>query len=625
MIKTLYTIGKALADNDEYADYFSPWSNPFPGANRAGTVLMVEIEDRQLVRISPEPFKRSYLNRYLFRELAGARATSLVPTLFFFNDDKEREISFEKFNDRLTRCLEANKAILHPLLDLPAFYKSFPGWFDLAAQEAPPKQNLLVTFSFDGNYVGEIPAFRDLLTDEAYTKYKRSKRAEFVGTNQVCAITYQRVPEVWGKVDTLGFTVDDEAFLRGGFELDDAHKMFPVSSEVVPILEGSRRIVLEKLSYNFYGMKYLIVPHFIESNEAVIQRVTEVFVEKSIQKPYLETQGQGLINNEAIIEEILNDRELHRQGVYYDLFFYQPNNAQFLIKLHLQDLMPSRFSRIAQTKIRVEERYRPLTQTLIPAKGKQSEQRFEYHLHFGHIKNYFSTTVQSKTVFHPYFFKILEAVFYGTDLNEEQILRAFMEKITDGFKQEAADKYAFERETKRSFAFYQYLFHLGLFSTKPQFPMPENPDPVALTLETFEAQHPELFAHPHRRAAFYTGCLVERLLGKQRSKLRNEPFRKYLHGMNVDRNELQKILLKWQQKASDYAQAGEFYPSELAEMDALQVLAMPALMESVTGKPVTKTQLSYDFSLGMVMQKSFTSELIRQRVAAKNAAKSTAE
>lgn len=66
----------------------------------------------------------------------------------------------------------------------------------------------------------------------------------------------------------------------------------------------------------------------------------EFLAKCSVGSSSLSTQFQPLIQNEQIIGEILESESLSQGSVYYDIFFYQPNNAPFMIKLHVSDVLP---------------------------------------------------------------------------------------------------------------------------------------------------------------------------------------------------------------------------------------------------------------------------------------------
>lgn len=592
MIKTLYEIGNLV--KDEYPEYFTPWQNPYGKNSTDKYVVIFHIKNGVLQdHVDMEKFSRKKLSKYLYRELAGARATSLVPTLTYFYEENEekRAESIDKFADKVKRCLNSAKVkkVYPKITTDTSFEENLRKNID-SIKDLENKKNVLVTFKFDGNYVGEIPGFKKIIEDEAYKKYAKS-----AASDKVCAVTYKEAKEVWGRVSTLGFTVDDLPFSRNGFDEKQSYKMFPVSPEVVKILEGSRKFIDEKLSKNFYGLKYFLLPHFIDFEQEAANEVMDKFIAKAENpsESFME-EADSIINRENIIKEIIEEDQLSNNRVYYDIFFYQINSAQFIIKLHLSDVLPSRFKQIMEAKKSVEKYYNPIT--LIQTKNKGD---WKFFLTLGNIKEYFSAKHGNNLYFHPYFFKIIEALFYGNTLNEKVILTAFYNEVKQSFKKIDDERYLFETAVKRSFTIFQYFIKLNLFKRNNM----EKTDStiIPLDLDSFLKEHQEFFSDDTKMAAFFLGCLTEKLLQKQRSKLHSEPFIKYLNGLSIDSKEMKKIHLKLIDKIEQYGDM--FYSEEHKYIQRLNKEIAPRLLEK---SKLSKTEISYAFATGLVMQKEFT-------------------
>ena len=469
----------------------------------------------------------------------------------------------------------------------------------------------LFSMKIDNKYFGDFEEYKELFREEAYRKYYKDSKSN----NKVCSITYQKSDEVWGRVDTLGFTVDAVTFSRNGFDVSESYKMFPVSPEAVKILEGAKRIIIDSdlnLTRNFYGLKYFILPHFVGANDEIINEIITSFINKSATNS-LESEGKGIIGNETIINEIISDENLSRDDIYYDIFFYQPNNAQFLIKLHLSDVLPSRFSEIFRAKKRIEEKYKVLNRIILKAKNSKSSDIIkEYKIYFGGfyekgmppmygVKDYFSQKVRTDTIFHPYFYKILEAVFYGNQLNEENILKAFMEKIVAAFKNVKENPNDFTRHVKTSFVIYQFFNELGLFNSTKMDEKNTTQDEISLKIDDFVQQHNDFFENNDvKKGAFYLGILTNLLLEKQNSHLQNKPFMNQLNGLNVDIESMKKIHLKIIDKLYQYNDKLKKAEHELIEK------LNPLIAQNLIKKNLfSRTELSYAFALGLVMQKEF--------------------
>ena len=113
MIRTMYQFGQHLREVEDMKPYFEIAAAPYPEKATDDLVIIADIKDRQFQRLTLEPYKKTLVPKYLFRELAAARATSIVPTLHFFfaGNDKALDDSCTKFLDKLARCVENNKSI----------------------------------------------------------------------------------------------------------------------------------------------------------------------------------------------------------------------------------------------------------------------------------------------------------------------------------------------------------------------------------------------------------------------------------------------------------------------------------------------------------------------------------
>lgn len=610
MIKSLYTIGKILSQDENYAHYFKPWANPFPKViDDEAKVIFASITNGILKEnLQEENFSKQRVNCYLYRKVQGANGTNLVPTFLLQPDNNIEKYTknIKKLAKKIIQSVQNQKHTFISKIQIDEVEQML-----IAKHQFINKgKRYLFTLKIDGKYFGEFEDYRELFTKDAYTKYYKKSSSK----NKICAITNVLSQDVWGRIDTLGFTVDAISFSRNGFNPADSYKMFPVSPEAVKILEGAKRIIIESdlnLTHNFYGLKYFILPHFIQTIDENIKEVIELFITKSVSNS-TENQGNGIIANENIINEIINEESLSRSDIYYDIFFYQPNNAQFLIKLHLSDVLPSRFKQIFVAKKYIEKKYELLNRVFIKAKNKSSKdvvKKFKINLGgfyekgsppiYG-IKDYFSQKVKNGTIFHPYFFKILEAVFYGTSLNKDTILKSFMEKIVSAFKNIRKNPNDFARHVKTSFSVYQFFNELKLFNSNTMEDKSNDSTEIVFNIESFIEQHSSFFDDISKKGAFYLGFLTNILLEKQNSHLKSKPFMNQLNGLNLDIDQMKRIHLKLIDKLFQYKDKLKLEEHKLIK------LLNPLIGKSLISKTViSRTELSYAFALGMVMQKEF--------------------
>jgi CRISPR-associated protein Csh1 len=608
MIKTIYQFGTYLKEIEEMQPYFEVSAAPYPENATDEQVIIAEIKNQKFSKLTIERYSTAYNGKYLFRELASSRSTSIVPTLHFYFVPKESDLdtSITKFLDKLQRSIDSNKTIykkqFDPELLIEGVAKEIKAFVTKNLSE---KKNYLFTLRVDNKFLGEIPDIKRILEDSSYDKYfKDGKGQLYQGENKVCAVTYQEVEEVWGRVDTLGFTVNDIAFSRNGFNATDSYKMFPVSPQVVQVLEGTKRALMKNLSYSFSGIQYFLLPHFVVQNDVkMIQRLVERFVyyATGYDEPGFDSMSQSIINTEKVFKSILQDPELGHNSVYYDIFFFEQKQAQFAIKLHVSDVLPSRFRIIRETKNRVTEYYKPITSKVFKTGP------WHFTPNFYNIKDYFSLKKERETVIEPYFFKIVEAIFYKNKLNEQQVLTAFSQKIISAFKNIENERYLFEDHVKRTFCIHQFFQQLQLFGNMET----NQVESIGLTAMNFIDQHPSFFKSRLQKAAFILGCAVEVLLNSQRANLgKNEPFAKRLNNLSIDFKEMQRIKSELLNKAKQYQEAKKlkntrYFHELLVQFDLL--------MMGGDDPDITKTEVSYAFSVGLVLEKEFNNERWRNR------------
>jgi CRISPR-associated protein Csh1 len=634
MIKTIYEYGVHLQHLPDTQHQFSIFNPPyFSRKADENLIYYANIQNKKFIGLKTEAYHSGsdYLEKYIFRGLSSANAAPMVPSLHFYFDPQPEKWaeSIEKFKHKLARCLEANRKIFNKYFDTETLMTELPKAFNQLKELE--KRNYFFTLKFeDDQYLGDIPEIKALLETGAYDKYFKSKDGFYKATDKLCAITYQQMPEVWGRVDTLGFTVNDIPFSRNGFNAKDSYKMFPVAPEVVKVLEGTMNILESDLAFNFSNLRFFVLPHFIAISDAVKQAaLAERFYEEAKASAIeakenartLNNLAQTLVNTETIFTKLQEGQK----DVYYDIFFYEQKQAQFAIKLHVSDVLPSRFRAILEAKRFIQDRY-----YLITRKTSKEKKEYSYYIRFAGIKDYFAIKTKTDTLIEPVFYKIVEAVFYQNPLNETQILKAFMAKIVIAFKSIPKEgSFAFEDHVKQSFCIHQFFQTLQLFGAMKQNSQETQ---VCLNAPDFVAQHQPFFGNePLKTAAFYLGCATEVLLTAQRKRLDSEPFAKKLNNLQIGYKELQAILSKLMDKAKAYEASDDLYvvhnqKSGVLVYSYLHDLIYQYSLHIMKANPEmeNKTVISFAFSLGLVMEKEFTRERAREG-AARKAEKAGAE
>lgn len=570
MISTLFDFAKLLSHNKDVTPYFSPAENPFEGREEKGKVLNGIVENGEFIRFELEDFSRSHIPKYLYRSLPGGNATNTVPTLYVNTKNPEKtskKIKQSVVNSSLDFIIEED---LEKAIHLFEEYKFNKDYY------------YIITFSIDGKYFGEFEEFQAVFNKEAYTKYFHKTYGKAKKENQLCALT-NKPATVYGFVNTLGFTVDSDSFRRNSFDANKAYTMFPVSEEAVPILEGARGILLNRLSAHFFGsLKYALIPHFVfQPDLSVAQYIASKFLDKAALNIDNKDGANGFVNDtELILNEIIADGELKRNDIYYTMLFFEQQQAQFKIHLELNDVLPSRIEKVLQAKKKAEDRYHIYT-SITTKKGEIRRQRITLY----HLRKYF---ISGQNNIQPAFFKLIQSIFTGQPYDDSKLLRLVLESWKKSFKENYHNKeIIFTDLVKYSLGNLFFLNELEIF--KSEYKMSEH----NLTEErqdafTFIEAHPAYFEKEYLKGAFIFGCLTTRLLYNQPGNA----FMKELNGLNIDKDLISKKFPKLIARLRQYEK----------EFPSLEAAAMRYF---ASDDKVRKDDISFAFTMGLVLQKDF--------------------
>lgn len=570
MITTLYNFAKLLENSEDLKPYFSPAENPFDGRIEKGKVLKGIIENGKFITFELEDFNQTRIPQYLYRRPAGANGTNTIPTLYVNTKDPDKTSkkirqSVENYNLDFISEDDLEKAI--QLFEEFEFNKDF---------------YYIITFSIDGKYFGEFEDYKAVFEKEAYKKYYHKNYGKTRKENQLCALT-NKSATVYGFVDTLGFTVDSDSFRRNSFDANKSYTMFPVSEDAIPILEGARSILLNRLSTHFFGsLKYALVPHFVFQPElSVAQYIATKFLDKAALNIDNKDGANGFVNDtELILKEIINDGDLKRNDIYYTMLFFEQQQAQFKIHLELNDVLPSRIESVLNAKKEAENHYKTYT-TYITKNGEVKQQRITLF----RLREYF---ISGQNNVQPAFFKLIQSIFTGQPYDDSKLQNLVLNSWKKSFKEYYHNQEnSFNYLVKYSLGNLFFLNKLKIF--KPSYNMSEQSiTNKKQNAASFIEAHPAYFEKEYLKGAFIFGCLTTRLLYNQPGNA----FMKELNGLNIDKDLISK---KFPKLIARLRQYDKEFPS----------LEAAAMRYFASEDKVSKDEISFAFTMGLVLQKDF--------------------
>lgn len=394
--------------------------------------------------------------------------------------------------------------------------------------------------------------------------------------------------------------------------------MFPVSKPAVKYLEAARRFAFANLTDRFYTLEYLLIPRTIAGSPAILLEMAEHMI-ISRQDNTLTKKSVPIDKAGSLIEAAVASGELNQQGVLFDILYFQRNQAQLALQLHLQDIAPTRLKEISEAVNTTSQRYGRAFGYF----SKKQDQFVNFYLNLGIVKDFFSEGKKLKVRFDPFFFRLLEAMFHAQSLNEDTVVAALVRKIREAFKNDGDDYHTpFNITVQRAIATRDLLGRLGLFEHSTQFNMKnETKDAITLRRESFMTDHASFFAkEPALKGAFLLGILTSILTYAQYDHLKSKPFLNRLNNLNLGMEELRALVPQLLNKIQQYQnRKSGYFPSQTEVID----ISSEASALLIQGKRPSRDDLSFAFSTGMVMQDKFALDIAREKKAEKAAKAST--
>jgi len=580
-----------------------------PSNNKTKNVLFIRIgqndEGYFYNGVELENFDPEKLHLYLYRK-GPPRGTDITPTAMVTNPvgsfngkilawfknhtiDKENPNNSDFFAKIGLSLNESKELIVKDLQDKFA-----------------PENNIL-SIKIKGKYLGEFEEFKNVLLEKAKTDYYYKNSFTTgkysISKDELCSICKKQKDEVYGFVSTFKFyTVDKPGFVSGGFRQSDAWKNYPVCLECALILEEGKKCLGEYFNFNFYGMKYLLIPKFIaNSSNDVKEEVLKIF-DKQDNPRFTKEEVKRLTNDEKEILFLITDFKNYLNLNF--LFYIAPkgyNGSVFNILYHIEDILPSRIKKLFDIKREIDkiEIFKKHLVRIYENNKEIGQKPLEFN--FGILRTFFFNTVENNPVSDSYFLETVNNIFSSRPIDFYFLLGFIVEKIRTDF----ANGYSTATNTLKGFMLLLFLRKLNLINfSKGDEIMDEtffnSKGDVKDKIETFFNEFSDFFNNNEKKVVFLEGVLAQFLLNIQYSEKNSQPFRARLKGLKLDKKQIEKLLPEIQNKLEEY---GKNYYSQLEEQISTYFV--------LAGKNwnLSNDEISFYFVLGMNLSKYFKSEI----------------
>jgi len=393
----------------------------------------------------------------------------------------------------------------------------------LAGISKKTKTLLTLKIKSDGKwlYIGNFPVFKKLLEGII-----GEKAAGGAGEEQnYCSLCHEK-KKVSGNTDVFKFyTIDKPGFIVGGFSDKSAWKNFPVCLDCKFDLEEGKKYLERKLQFNFYGLRYSLIPKFmvgeVGAQEEIVERLVEAKKELS-----LKDRSQAIISNdnEEILEEISRQKDIMTVNL---LFIQKPmgSSAERIVLL-IEDVFPSRIREIFKAKATTDE-------------------IFEDVFNFRRIRDFFGKSDANKkeTDLDKYFLEIINKIFHGIGLDFGFLIRFYLQRIRKEF---VNDGY-FMPTVKSAMMDTCFFEQLGLLKFK------EGEEMESSVFDPVFSRYTKALNLPQKRGIFLLGSLVQILLNKQHLERNAAPFANKLKGLKLNERDVRALLPQVRQKLEEYS------------------------------------------------------------------------
>lgn len=565
-------------------------------------LLDEENEEFKYKGIEIENYSKDKLVKYLYRKGSGARGTDTTPTSMVTEMEKTFNIKilswFKKYNSdqnnqynslpKIYLVLENNKTKI--IQDL---------------KEKSEKGNNIISLKINGNYLGDLEIFKNILVSDAKENYFKKFGIESKYEEKLCSVCKKRQSEVYGFVSTFNFyTVDKPGFVSGGFRQKDAWKNYPVCLNCALTLEEGRKYLRDNLNFNFYGFRYLLIPKFVKGIQEEIQNSIFKAIKSQKDPKFIKKEIKRLTNDE---DEAL--KLMSKEGNYLNnnfLFYYAPkgfDGAVFNILLYIEDILPSRLKRLFEVKEIIDQE-EIFINCMVPTfndKGKKDNEK-PLEFNFGILRTFFPKVSNNRT-YNKYFLDITSKVFNEKPIEYDLLLNFIVRKIRDDF----VSGYSTKIDTLKAFMLLNYLNKLNILKYKKEeitkmekLTLPkEIGGEIKIKIESFFDKFFNFFDSSIKKAVFLEGVLTQFLLNIQYQERKANPFRIKLKGLKLDEKQIRKLLPEIQNKLEEY---GKNYYRDL------EAIISNYFVLSGNDWSLTNDEISFCFTLGMNLSNLFKKE-----------------
>ncbi len=546
MLTAIREVGRLLLqkENPSHIDILleDPDSN-----GKYNKALIIDFDGEQnFIGVTVEDLLKENYKIYLYRRGNGS-SPDYSPTSRLTAVEKTfpRKIcgwfkNYPKF-EKLHSQLEKNKAfIMSELKRLSALNE---------------KDNKIITVRINGKLPYQNKEIRELFEEKILKELKK-----YTKKNAKCSICGEKKEEVFSTTNLYKFYVLDKASYIPGFNKKNSWKNFPLCKECyIETLHG-KKFIENNLTFKLFRKEYLLIPKVIVPREEVLKELLEILEDaaKNIQL----NENSQMDREEEEILEIFKDRS--DSITFYFLFFKGGDKGdKEKVTLLVEDVLPSRITKVLKAKERVEEIFSDKYYQ------KYTLKKLEIFL------NQYDNLI----------YEITDKIFRGGRLSFQSLLQILNKKIRESLYISEKKFKSCVRDSLMNIIFLEYL---GLINTEEVEEMNSQ-----LSDKVFEKVFQKIgksLNTPSKKGVFLLGCLTQYLLNNQSG---NKPFTRQLKGLKMNEMDIRGLLPKVINKLIEYDKYNS--TAQIIATKASEYLLKEERFQ------MTTNELNFYFSAGMAL------------------------
>jgi CRISPR-associated protein Csh1 len=584
MIHAIQQLGKELLSENDKDEIELLTQEPNAGGNYPA-MLMIELQSDsgkwKFVGVSAEETKYGKESAlYLYRR-RGANGANYSPTTLITELEKTwktRVLAWFPYVESVKAYLPETAISLFRSIQSALDTETEAILQACKRHQETAKHAFGISLKLNGRYLGEYDEFR-----RAFTRLVNEKDFEVYAENKHCSVCGAYGVNVIGNLGVFKFyTLDKPGFVSGKFQFAKAWRNYPVCLTCKSQIEEGKAYLLKYLSFNFYGISYLIVPKWLfpsEESGYILKRIAGWKHKQSLADEQLKKR---LTRDEQEILDILAEES---NQVQFDLLFLKVEQAGAVerVLLHLEDIQTIRLKQLFDAKAEVE--------SLFSLTGNQS-------YHFGRIRTFFSKSDADKKNYDldKYFLTVVNHIFTGKKIDPAFLYPHFMREIRSRLYDEERPVYFTIRDAIYNLHFFEQI---GILPREEAICMIE--DAYTDVIRKYGSQ----LDQPVKEGLFLLGGLTQILLDIQKERRNAAPFEKQLKGLRMNRSDVQGLL----NRVIDKLRAYEEYGPRIEEL----VAAISRRLLDVNGSwKLSVDEMNFYIATGMALKNEINSVRFRK-------------